>query len=698
MGNENILIVEDERIIAIDLQRRLEKFGYHVTAIAATGTQALESIEAQLPDIILMDIMLAGDMDGIQTAEIVKERHEIPVLFLTAFSDEKTLERAKHVEPVGYILKPFKEKELYTSIDIALYKYNIDRKLKQQERWYSAMFDSIEDGIVATETDGRIRFVNPVAESIIGRSEQELRNLPIGEALEIFDSQAGLLDFSDLGKIPSEDLPFRFQNTILVNFKGEKIHVDGSFSIIRDQRNTIEGSIVALHDTSMVKHLSDRISYQASHDTLTGLANREAFSHRLNVLMQNTMDASITHALLYIDLDQFKLVNDTLGHRAGDEMLLQATTIIKTMIRSADFCARLGGDEFGIILSNIPIGQAKQISERLLNRLKNHKMVWDDKIFTINSSIGLVKIDMDSQDIQAILAAADDACFTAKEEGGGKIKLYDSTSNIFLKRRSEMTWISKLNSAVEDDRLVLYYQPIITLNPERFTTVKNEILLRLVSPEGDLILPGDFIPAAERYNFMPTIDKAVVRKSLKAIASIIHQAPDEDIMFSINLSAGTLANEQFLETIAGLVTASGIPPRYLCFEVTETATISNMQVTNTFIREMRDKGYSFSLDDFGSGFSSFNYLKTLPVDYLKIDGAFVCDMDSNPVDRSMVEAINNLGHIIGTVTIAEFVRSKEIMLLLKDIGVDYAQGYEIAAPSPLSQFTPYKADPPTDCA
>ena len=690
MGNENILIVEDERIIAIDLQRRLEKFGYHVTAIAATGAQALESIEAELPDIILMDIMLAGDMDGIQTAQIVKERHEIPVIFLTAFSDEKTLERAKHVEPVGYILKPFKEKELYTSIDIALYKYNIDRQLKRQERWYSAMFDSIEDGIVATDTEGRIRFVNPVAESIIGRSEQELQNLPIGEALEIFDSQAGLLDFSDLGEIPSEDLPFRFQDTILVNFAGDKIHVDGSFSIIRDQRNTIEGSVVALHDTSMVKHLSDRISYQASHDILTGLANREAFSHRLNALMQNTMDASITHALLYIDLDQFKVVNDTLGHRAGDEMLLQATSIIKSMIRSSDFCARLGGDEFGIILSNIPIGQAKQISERLLNRLKNHKMVWEDKVFTINSSIGLVKIDMDSQDIQAILAAADDACFTAKEEGGGKIKLYDSTSNIFLKRRNEMTWISKLNSAIEDDRLVLYYQPIITLNPERYTTVKNEILLRLVSPEGDLIMPGDFIPAAERYNFMPTIDKAVVRKSLKAIASIIHQAPEEDIMFSINLSAGTLANEQFLETIAGLVSASGIPPRYICFEVTETATISNMQITNNFIREMRDKGYSFSLDDFGSGFSSFNYLKTLPVDYLKIDGTFVSDMDTNPVDRSMVEAINNLGHIIGTITIAEFVRSKEIMLLLKDIGVDYAQGYEIAAPTPLSQFIPYK--------
>ena len=686
MNNEKILIVEDERIIAIDLQRRLENFGYRVTGVAATGPQAIESVENEPPDIILMDIMLSGDMDGIDTAEIVKERFEIPVMFLTAYSDEKTLQRAKNVEPLGYILKPFKEKELYTSIDIALYKYSVDRQLKWQERWYSAMFSSIEDGIIATDTDGKVRFVNPVAVSILGRGSDELTGNPLGEVLEIYDSQAGRIDFTDLTNIPAEDLPFRFQDTILMNRSGDKIHVDGAFSMILGPRGENEGSVVALHDTSVVKHLSDRISYQASHDILTGLANREAFSMRLNSLVQNTLDVSITHALLYIDLDQFKVVNDTLGHRAGDEMLLQATSIIKSMVRTSDFCARLGGDEFGVILAHISISQAKLISERLLNRLVNHKMVWDDKVFTINSSIGLVKIDIESKDIQAILAAADDACFTAKEEGGNKIKLYDSTANIFQNRRNEMTWISKLNSAIEEDRLVLYYQPIVPLNG-KYRTVKNEILLRIVSPEGDLIMPGAFIPAAERYNFMPTIDKAVVKKSLSAISSILREAPEEDMMFSINLSAGTLANEQFLGTIADLVTSSGVPSQYLCFEVTETAAISNMQVTNNFIKEMRNKGYSFSLDDFGSGFSSFNYLKTLPVDYLKIDGTFVSDMDENPIDRSMVEAINNLGHIIGTVTVAEFVRSKEILLLLKDIGVDYAQGYEIAAPSPLTQFS-----------
>ena len=342
MDNEKILIVEDERIIAIDLQRRLERYGYRITGVTSTGHEAIASIESELPDIILMDVMLAGNMDGIQTAEICRERWEIPVIFLTAFSDEKTLERAKHVEPAGYILKPFKEKELYTSIDIALYKYGVDKQLKRQERWYSAMFDSIEDGIVATDTRGDIRFVNPVGESILGRSEEELSGLPIDEVLEIYDSQAGLLNFRDLAEIPTEDLPFRFQDTILVNYRGEKIHVDGSFSIIRDQQETAEGIVVALHDTSVVKRLSDRISYQASHDILTGLANREAFSRRLNALMQNTMESSITHALLYIDLDQFKVVNDTLGHRAGDEMLLQATSIIKSMIRTSDFCARLG--------------------------------------------------------------------------------------------------------------------------------------------------------------------------------------------------------------------------------------------------------------------------------------------------------------------------------------------------------------------
>ncbi|WP_319561541.1 EAL domain-containing protein [Marispirochaeta sp.] len=686
MSSEKILIVEDERIIAIDLQRRLENFGYQVTGVVATGRQAIESVESTPPDIILMDIMLSGDMDGIDTAEIIKDRFEIPVMFLTAYSDEKTLERAKHVEPLGYILKPFKEKELYTSIDIALYKYAVDRKLKWQERWYSAMFSSIEDGIIATGTDGYVRFVNPVASSILGRGNEELIGNSLGEVLEIYDSRAGRIDFTDLTKIPPEDLPFRFQDTILINHSGDKIHVDGSFSMIHGPQGDNEGSVVVLHDTSVVKHLSDRISYQASHDILTGLSNREAFSVKLNSLVQNTLDISITHALLYIDLDQFKVVNDTLGHRAGDEMLLQATSIIKSMVRASDFCARLGGDEFGVILAHISISQAKLISDRLLSRLVNHKMVWDDKVFTINSSIGLVKIDNESKDIQAVLAAADDACFTAKEEGGNKIKLYDSSANIFQNRRNEMTWISKLNSAIEEDRLVLYYQPIVPLNG-KYRTIKNEILLRIVSPEGDLIMPGAFIPAAERYNFMPTIDKAVVKKSLSAISSILHEAPNEDIMFSINLSAGTLANEQFLETIGDLVSTSGVPAQYLCFEVTETAAISNMQVTNNFIKEMRNKGYSFSLDDFGSGFSSFNYLKTLPVDYLKIDGTFVSDMDENPIDRSMVEAINNLGHIIGTVTVAEFVRSREILLLVQDIGVDYAQGYEIAAPSPLTQFS-----------
>ena len=696
MSNEKILIVEDERIIALDLQRRLENFGYIITTIVSNGKNAIESVESDPPDIILMDIMLSGDIDGIDTAEIVKERYEIPVIFLTAYSDEQTLERAKQVEPIGYILKPFKEKELHTSIDIALYKYRIDRKLKWQERWYSAMFDSIEDGIIATDTEGKVCFVNPVCEHLLRTTESELEGQTLNDVLEIYDSQTGRLDFSDLVRIPEEDLPFHFHDTVLINHLGNRIHIDGAFSIISSPTGKNEGSVVVFRDTSVLKHLNERISYQASHDILTGLANRDAFSLRLNALVQNTLDQSVTHALLYLDLDQFKVVNDTLGHRAGDEMLIQATSIIKSMIKTSDFCARLGGDEFGIILSNISINQAKSTSERLLQRLKKHKMIWDDKVFTINSSIGLVKIDTESQDVQAILAAADDACFTAKEEGGGKIKLYDSKSNIFLKRRTEMTWISKLNSAIEEDRLELYYQPIIPLNPEKYNTVKNEILLRLTSSEGELIMPGSFIPAAERYNFMPTIDRAVIRKSLKAISSILQKATDPDIMFCINLSAATLANEQILVEIADYITGSGIPAHFLCFEVTETATITNMQVTNNFIREMRDMGYFFSLDDFGSGFSSFNYLKTLPVDYLKIDGTFVRDMDANPVDRSMVEAINNLGHIIGTTTIAEFVRSKDILLLLKDIGVDYAQGYEIAAPSPLSQFSignPYIIEP-----
>ncbi len=688
MATEKILIVEDERIIALDLQRRLENYGYRIIGIESTGNGAIEAVEKEAPDIILMDIMLSGDIDGIATAEIVKERYEIPVIFLTAYSDETTLDRAKQVEPIGYILKPFKEKELHTSIDIALYKYRIDRKLKWQERWYSAMFDSIGDGIIATDTSGKVCFVNPECENLLGKDEFELDRLDLNDALELYDSHSGRINFTDLADIPLEDLPFRFQNCIMTNNIGRKIHVEGSYSKITSPTGKNEGSVTVIRDTSALKNLSEQLSFQSSHDILTSLANRDAFGLHLYNLIQNLSEQPGTHALLYLDLDQFKVVNDTLGHRAGDEMLLQATSIIQSMVKTTDFCARLGGDEFGIILINVSPNQAYNLAERLLHRLRNHKMVWDDKVFTINSSIGLVRIDAQSEDVQTVLAAADDACFTAKEEGGGKIKMYDSNSNIFKKRRSEMTLISELHAAMEEDRLELYYQPIIPLNTDKHKTIKNEILLRLTSHDGELIMPGTFIPAAERYNVMPAIDKAVLRKGLQSIYSILEEIPDEDVMFCINLSAATLANEHHLLEAADLITGSGIAPQFLCFEVTETATISNMQLTNDFIREMRDKGYYFSLDDFGSGFSSFNYLKTLPVDYLKIDGTFVRDMDVNPIDRSMVEAINSLGHIIGTATIAEYVRSKEILLLLRDIGVDYAQGYEIAAPSPLSQYSP----------
>jgi diguanylate cyclase (GGDEF)-like protein/PAS domain S-box-containing protein len=690
MAGEKILIVEDEKIISLDLQRRLEKFGYDVCGLATSGEEAIEKAESLLPHIVLMDIMLTGTTDGIEAAKIVNKQLQIPVIFLTAYADEKTLERAKEAEPFGYILKPFKEKELYTTIDIALYKHQIDKKLKKQERRVSAILHSIEDGIIATNGENRIQFMNPVAEDITGWSEEEARNNLLEDILTLYSEKT-----EEKIKMPhenedSEKGPLFFKNTILENHNGEIIPVEGTVAKIRDVENMTEGQVIAIRDLTEMREMSDKLSYQASHDALTGLMNRNAFSQNLTALIESAHRENREHALLYVDLDQFKLINDTVGHAAGDELLIEATSIIKTVFRSGDICARIGGDEFGILLTDTNQETALNIAQRLHNRLSERKLSWGPNTFNIHSSIGLVMIDNQSKDIHSILAAADDACFLAKEEGGKRIKMFETSNSLFLKRRGEMQWVARLTGALEEDRFELYFQPIIDLksNSDSEKEIKSEILVRMIDEENNIVQPADFLPAAERYNMMPAVDRWVVRNAMHLYNEITKQDGKSGInrIFAINLSAESMADEDFLDYIYDHIEESGIKPQNFCFEITETVTITNMATASRFIRELKDIGCTFALDDFGSGFSSFGYLKDMPVDFLKIDGSFVKDMDENPVNCAMVEAINNLGHVMGIKTIAEFARSQAIIDKLRELQVDFAQGYEIGRPKPLKSL------------
>ncbi|MBN2511216.1 MAG: EAL domain-containing protein [Spirochaetales bacterium] len=683
MSTERILIVEDERIIALDLKRRLEKFGYSVTDIVSTGQDAIDTAQLQLPDIIIMDIMLSGDMDGISAAGYIKDHFEIPIIFLTAFSDNNTLERAKFVEPYGYILKPFKEKELHTTIDIAIYKYRMEKKLKTNKQWLSSILASIGDGIIATNSEGKIDLINLAAQRILCIDEQTANGKGWKDILHFGDPS---IDLDDIFTTMNDHDHISLDNQQLFRAGQDPVYINGIITKIISPDKRVDGQVLVLKDISEVKRLSAQVNYQANHDILTGLINRESFSKKLHELISQTSGTDVRHALLYIDLDQFKVVNDVAGHVAGDQLLREVTTIIKSMIRESDYCARLGGDEFGLILRNIDDEKAEFIAHRLQAKLAGHKISFDKNSFTVKCSIGLVMISPGAVDVQSLLAAADDACYVAKEEGGNRIRMYDSQGGLFKQRRGEMEWVSKLTSAIEENRFELYYQEIRPLVDDPGAHFKAEILIRMRSDTGDLIMPADFIPAAERYQLMSNIDRWVIQRSFDYLHRLSEGSSPRKVMFSINLCAASIADERTLSFIIDSMNTYHIKPSDICFEITETAAIANMALAVSFIKEMKALGCTFSLDDFGSGFSSLNYLKNLPVDYLKIDGSFIRDMTQSKVNSAMVEAINTLAHVIGIQTVAEFAGSQEIINMLKIMQVDYAQGYHIGKPAPLKTF------------
>ncbi len=680
MESEKILIVEDEKIIALDLQRRLERFGYTVVDTASEGETAVRKARELRPDIILMDIMLAGAVDGIEAAKLVKRELQIPVIFLTAYADERTLERAKEAEPFGYILKPFKERELYTTIDIALYKYRVDEKLKRQERLFSAILHSVNDGIVAMDMELKVLFMNPIAEDMLNVGEDAARNKFFLSIAALNDSKTliGLLP----DNLPKTDRPLFFNDIILKNKAGRTYITDGSVTKIHEAHNETAGYVLAFRDISELKRMSATIDYQASHDGLTGLSNREEFSYRLRDILADIDRNGGSHTLVEMDVDRFKVVNDTCGALAGDELLRQIAIFIQSLTQRNDISARLGGDEFAVILRDCSLEDSLHVAQRLQDAVQNHKFIWQKSLFPITLSIGVVPLaDMDS-DIHTVLAAADDACYTAKEEGGNRINVFQCGDEKYVRRRGQMEWIGKINEALEKDRFRLFFQPIEPLAAGH--PAKLEILIRLILEDGSIEAPGAFIPSAERYGLMPALDRWVVEHAAAAWSRLKAAShPLSERLFTVNLSGPTLLDETFAEFVEATFEIYKAPAKAFCFEVTETSAIQNLSYASRFMSEMKKQGFTFSLDDFGSGFSSFNYLKNLPVDYLKIDGSIVQNIDESLINYTMVESINSMGHVLGLKTVGEYAKNDGVLDRLRRIGVDYAQGYVLAEPRPL---------------
>ena len=677
MARDRILIVEDERIISLDLNRRLARAGYQVVDTVSTGPEAIETAERLRPDLILMDVRLGGDMDGVDAATEIRRRISIPVIFLTAYADEETIQRAKAAEPFGYVLKPFKERELYTTIDIALYKARIDGKLKEQERWNSAILESIGDGIIATDGAHRIRFMNLVAESMTGWSESEAAGKTLNDVLQVRDDRARSMELLTRGDEATPAAPIVFQDVALVNRDGDTVHIEGTITDIEVEDGMTDGHVIAFRDVSRIKQMHATIDYQATHDALTGLLNRDEFVVLLEDAAAQAADRKQSFCFVYLDLDQFKVVNDVAGHLAGDELLRNVAAEIEAHVSHFRGFARLGGDEFGLLLSDSNCTETQEVCAGLVEKL-NRQFVWDDHKFTISVSIGLVPVDGRQRDAYELFAAADDACYLAKEEGGNRIKVYETANRSFLVRRGQMQWISRLNGALNDQRFVLYWQPIVPLAKQG--EGKREVLIRLVNEDGSLTSPGDFIPAAERYNLMSAIDRWVVTSVIQHIRDSDGQDQNR---YCINLSGGSILDEYLLGMLLELLSEDGVDPAQFCFEITETTAIANYSRAISFVQRIKETGATFALDDFGNGFSSFAYLKQIPVDYLKIDGSFVKGITQDAIDLALVKSVNTIGHILGMRTIAEYVQDEDTRLLLEDIGVDYGQGFYLARPQPL---------------
>ncbi|MGF6393870.1 EAL domain-containing protein [Pseudomonas plecoglossicida] len=552
--------------------------------------------------------------------------------------------------------------------------------LQEEKERAQITLQAIGDAVITTDVDGCIVYMNPAAEQLTHWQAGQAQGVPLTALFSLVEEQAEddgatlleqVLSGSLKGGSEHAKLIQRLDgSTVSINLVGSPIINDGQLA----------GIVLVLHDMTQERQYIANLSWQATHDALTGLANRREFEYRLEQALNGLARQTGRHALMFLDLDQFKLVNDTCGHAAGDELLRHICAVLQSGLREGDTLARLGGDEFGVLLENCPSDQAERIAESLRQAVQTLHFVWKGRPFVTTVSIGLVGLAQAPTTLEASLRAADMACYMAKEKGRNRVQVYHADDSELSMRFGEMAWIQRLHVALEENRFCLYAQEIAPL-----TSIEGpghiEILLRLHDESGRTILPDSFIPAAERYGLMTALDRWVVRNVFQVIRQSLDERREGPLaMCAINLSGSSIGDDMFLEYLQRLFIEYAIPPRMICFEITETSAIANLGSAIRFINELKGLGCRFSLDDFCAGMSSFAYLKHLPVDFLKIDGSFVKDMLDDPVNRAMVEVINHIGHVMGKRTIAEFVETPLIEQALQEIGVDYAQGYLIERP------------------
>jgi len=545
---------------------------------------------------------------------------------------------------------------------------------------------SLGEAIVTTDMDGRLAYLNPAAEKLLGVTRSQALGRPLEDVV-------GLVDQNDRKQLTDpvreavgggQGNPHNLSRraVLLGRTSGEERAIELAASPLRVEDELV-GAVILLHDVTELRGLHRQMSYQATHDALTGLVNRREFERRLDEATEAARRGEAAHMLCYLDLDRFKIVNDTSGHLAGDSMLREVAKLLREAVRDSDTVSRLGGDEFAMLLVGCPLDKARQIADDVCRSIATYRFVWHDRVFNVGVSIGLIEIGREAGTVEQLLAAADSACYVAKKEGAGRVSVYSARDEALARSNGEIEWLHKLQSAIKDERFALYYQPIVAADGLETDGPSMEVLLRMLDEAGAEIAPLEFVAAAERYRLMASVDRWVVQTTLSALSrNAFHLAPERSV--AINISAQTLGDPLFLEFVVECLDRTGVAPDQVCFELAENAVISNMEHARRFVGVLHGMGCKFTIDDFGSGVASFSSLKNLPLDYLKLDGSFMRNLARDSVSQTMVTAMIKLARTLNFKIIAEQVEDNAALDVARRFGVDFVQGFVIARPAKLA--------------
>lgn len=714
-----VLAVDDNATIRKAISMRLGSRGYDVVT-AADGPGALAVVKQQRVDLVLLDLQMPG-MRGEEVLQEIRSQYsqtQLPVIMLAASSDRNDIRRSLELGANDYVTKPGELPMLLARIKTQLSlkrtaeklrkaefsSTNIDRNRKDIERTldhlahhrvheellgdlddsdefrYHVLYDNTPMTCFTLNYAGEVLYANRFGLQFLGFERNEVINRSIytlyapddqvmmADRLRAISATPGRTHRWDIRRRRKDGSIFWARETAVAISQG----VDGMI-------------LMTSEDINDTHTLAESLSYQTTHDELTGLANRKSLGERLTQVLDSAHSENTEHALAIVNLDQFKFVNDSSGHDAGDELLRQVAKLLKSVVRKRDTLARLSSDEFAVLIEDCDTLKARENVEAIRQEVDAFEFVWQGRKHVVTASIGLVTVNSRCDDANSVLSMADTACFAAKDSGRNRVHVYEKDHPAVSRHQGEMRWATRINDALADDRFELNFQRIRPVGDACAQGDHYELLLRMRDELGNIVMPAEFLPAAERYDLSPKVDRWVIGAALDwlrrnpALAARLH-------LCAINLSGQSLSNEDVVCFILEQLDKTGIPGGKLCFEVTETAAVSDLVQANHFITLLKDRGCKFALDDFGSGFSSFSYLKKLPVDFLKIDGSFVRDIATDSVDLAMVRSINEIGHMMGKHTIAEFVEDRKVLDILKRVGVDYAQGYEIGRPEPLDQF------------